>query len=116
MPAAEETPRGGATVVRSRQIIGRTARDRAGQPLGRVVDLTIEAVTGRPPRVLAAVVTTRSWGRLLGYESPDEKGPWLLRLLARWIIRRHVRTVDWAEVEVDIDLGAPGGEEVPSAP
>jgi hypothetical protein len=109
MPAAEEGQQDGVTVVRSRQIIGRTARDRTGQPLGRVVDLTIEAVTGRPPRVLAAVVTTRPWGRLLGYESPDEKGPWVLSRLARWIMRRHMRTVDWAQVAIDLDVQAPGG-------
>jgi len=96
----------GAEVVRSGHFIGRPARDRSGAPLGTVVDLVIESVTGQPARVTGVVVSSGAWGRLLGYESPDERGPWLVSQLARWIIRRRVRQLTWAEVE--IDTGAPG--------
>jgi hypothetical protein len=55
--------------------------------------------------VTGVVVTAGPWGRLLGYESPDSRGPWLVSALAHWVIRRHLRRLAWAEV--DIDLGAP---------
>lgn len=91
----------GTVVARSYQIIGRPARDRAGHPLGRVVDLLIDAPPGRPARVTAVTVTTGPWGRLLGYESPDERGPWLLSRLAGWVVRRRLRRLAWADVDID---------------
>ena len=45
-------------------------------------------------------VTARLWGRLLGYEQPEETGPWLLVVLARWLVRRHVRRLPWSAVRI----------------
>ena len=87
-------------VVRSRGLIGRRAYDRAGQPLGRVVDVVIEGDGAVPDRVTGVLVTTGPWGRLLGYASPDERGPWLVSRLAHLIIRRRLRTLAWDEVEL----------------
>jgi hypothetical protein len=91
----------GAVVLRSYQLIGRPARDLAGRPLGRVLDLVIDGDPQVPARVTAVLVSTGPWGRLLGYESPDEHGPWLLAALARWVIRRHIRVLDWDEVRIE---------------
>jgi hypothetical protein len=41
------------------------------------------------------------WGRLLGYERPEVRGPWLLEVLARWILRRKARRVAWHDVRVE---------------
>jgi len=107
MPAGDAQPAGPdngtprPAVLRSYQLIGRPARDLAGQPLGRVLDLVIEGGPGVPATVTAALVSGGPWGRLLGYESPDERGPWLLTTLARWIIRRQIRTVAWDELRID---------------
>jgi hypothetical protein len=51
--------------------------------------------------VVEAVVIDGPWLRIPGYESPDEKGPWLLVMLARWITRRHLRTYPWNEIVPD---------------
>ncbi len=91
----------GAVVLRSYQLIGRPASDLAGQPLGRVLDLVIDGDPKAPARVRAALVSKGPWGRLLGYESPDERGPWLLSTLAHWIVRRHIRVVDWNDLRID---------------
>jgi hypothetical protein len=100
MPPSDDRPDSLPPTFRSGALIGAAARDREGRPLGRVVDLVIESQTGRPVRVTGVVVTSGPWGRLLGYESPDERGPWLVSHLARWIIRRHVRTLPWDQVEI----------------
>jgi hypothetical protein len=95
-------PSAAPLTVRSGYLIGRTVRDQGGAALGRVVDLEIESGTGGTPQVLAVVITSGPWGRLLGYESPDERGPWLVSRLARWLIRRHMRTLPWTDVTVDV--------------
>jgi hypothetical protein len=45
------------------------------------------------------VIARRPWGRLLGYERKQAKGPWLLQALARAVMHRRVRTVAWSELD-----------------
>jgi sporulation protein YlmC with PRC-barrel domain len=97
MPASDRT-------VRAHTLIGSTVHDRSGKHLGRIVDLVLDDTDDQTPaRVAHVMVTDRRWTRLLGYESPDEKGPWVLRALAHRIIRRHVRTLRWNDVVLDRD-------------
>lgn len=81
-------------------VLGRVVHDADGNRLGRVADL----VTGRDAegreRVVAVVVTPGRWGRLLGYERADVRGPWLLEWLAHRLLRRGLRTVDWADLRL----------------
>ena len=51
-------------------------------------------------RVTAVIVTAGRWGRLLGYESDDDTGPWLLESLARLILRRHTTRLAWRDVSL----------------
>jgi hypothetical protein len=46
------------------------------------------------------MVTRGPWGRLLGYEHDQHTGPWLVERLARRILRRDVRRVAWADVDL----------------
>jgi hypothetical protein len=85
--------------VRTRDLIGRPAFDRAGQPLGYVVDLIAEPGPDGVPRLVGVMVTRGPHGRLLGYDRPEQQGPWLLERLAR-LLRRGTRIVDWSQVRV----------------
>lgn len=46
----------------------------------------------------AAVVARGPWGRLLGYDRDQVRGPWLLETLARRILRRTMTRVAWTEL------------------
>jgi hypothetical protein len=94
MPERERT-------VGVRDLIGRRVRDRQGNHLGYVTDLVCESEEGPPARVVEALVTDGPWLRMLGYESPDERGPWLLLVLAHWITRRHLRAYPWNDLVID---------------
>ncbi len=94
MPERERT-------VGARDLIGHRVRDRQGKHLGRVIDLICESGDGPPARVVEAVVGDGPFLRMLGYESPEERGPWLLLMLARWITRRHLRTYPWNDLVLD---------------
>jgi hypothetical protein len=85
--------------VRTRDLIGRPAHDRAGRYVGKVVDLVAEPDPDGVPRVVAVLVSTGAHGRLLGYEREEAHGPWLIERLAR-LFRRGSRTLDWAQVRV----------------
>jgi hypothetical protein len=85
--------------VRTRELIGRTAFDRTGEPIGFVVDLVAEPGEDGVPRVVGVVVTRGLHGRLLGYERAEQTGPWLVERLAR-LLRRGTRTVEWSEVRI----------------
>jgi hypothetical protein len=78
--------------------LGRPVRDAAGKPLGRIVDLVVEPDGEGRPRLTAAVVTSGPWGRLLGYEREQVRGPWLLDTVARAILRRDMTTVPWSRI------------------
>jgi hypothetical protein len=85
--------------MRSNDLVGRAAVDRAGKPLGRVVDLVTEVDAAGVPEVVAVVVTTGWHGRLLGYERDAAGGPWLLDRVAR-LLFGHTDTVAWNEVQL----------------
>jgi hypothetical protein len=87
--------------LRAHDLIGQRVRDHAGNHLGRIVDLILDSNARPPARVVEVIVTDGPWGRLLGYESPDDKGPWILSALARWIIHRHIRTLPWHDIVLD---------------
>jgi hypothetical protein len=85
--------------VRTRELIGRPAFDRDGQPLGRVADVIAEPGPDGVPRLVGVMVTRGLYGRLLGYDRPEQQGPWLLERLAR-LLRRGTRIVDWSHVRI----------------
>lgn len=84
--------------LRVSTVMRRQVRDRNGEILGRIADVeTIAGPDGRE-RVTAVIVTAGRWGRLLGYESDEHTGPWLLERLARLILRRDTTRVPWPDV------------------
>lgn len=76
--------------MRAGELIGRTAYDRSGRHLGRVVDLVVEGdlAPGRL-RLTGLVVTVRWYGRLLGAlvgpGTAPHVGPWPVRAVGRWL-------------------------------
>jgi sporulation protein YlmC with PRC-barrel domain len=84
--------------LRANLLIGRQARTNAGEPVGRIVDLVVDDTT---MTVTHAVVTDGPWGRLLGYERDEVTGPWLIEIIARRLIRRHVRQIPWTDINLD---------------
>jgi hypothetical protein len=84
--------------LRANLIIGRQARTLDGKPVGRIVDLVVDDAT---MTVTDAVVTSGPWGRLLGYEREEVTGPWLIEIIARRLLRRHVRRIPWADINLD---------------
>ncbi|MEU0878343.1 PRC-barrel domain containing protein [Lentzea sp. NPDC005914] len=79
-------------------LLGRTVRDRAGRPLGRVADLLTEADESGRHQVVKVLVTPRWRGRLLGFERPGIQRPWVLERLAR-VLHRGTREVAWEDVD-----------------
>ncbi|MEV4759240.1 hypothetical protein AB0J86_29655 [Micromonospora sp. NPDC049559] len=98
-PAPERAPAG--RPLRASDLLGRAARDAEGRHLGRVVDLRAEPGDDGRPYVNAVVVVRGPWGRLLGYEREQVRGPWLLEILARAVLRRSTRTVPWRDLHLD---------------
>jgi sporulation protein YlmC with PRC-barrel domain len=87
-------------VLRSADLIGRPAYDRSGGYVGRVAEIVVALDLDGRWALSEVVVTPRPWGRLLGYERAEETGPWLLTALARWLVRRHLRRLPWAQVRI----------------
>jgi sporulation protein YlmC with PRC-barrel domain len=76
--------------LRASDLLGRRVTGPDGRDLGRVADLVTE------DGVITAVVATRGrWGRLLGYEREQVRGPWLLEILARRVLRRDSVEIPW---------------------
>jgi hypothetical protein len=71
--------------MRVSDLLGRTAVSVDGTDLGRIIELY--ATVGRDGEitVTAAAVSRRRNLRLLGYERPEIRGPWLIAALARWL-------------------------------
>ena len=78
---------------RSGDLIGRMVPGR-----GRIADVVTEPGPDGTQRVTAVIVVKGPWGRLLGYERDEVRGPWLLERLARLLLRRDSATVPWHEV------------------
>jgi hypothetical protein len=79
-------------------LLGRTVRDRAGHPLGRVADLLTEPGEDGRQRIVRVLVVPRRRGRLLGFERPGIQRPWLLERLSR-VLHRGTREVAWEDVD-----------------
>jgi hypothetical protein len=84
--------------IRAGALIGRTAYDRSGHPLGTIADLIVDGDLRTGLRVTHVVVARKPWGRLLGYERSQTAGPWLLQTFARLVMHRRVRTIAWDEL------------------
>ncbi|WP_440902677.1 PRC-barrel domain-containing protein [Actinosynnema sp.] len=79
------------------ELIGRTARDASGRPIGKVADLITRVDERGRPRVVAALITPGHRGRLLGYERPGIRLPKALEFLAL-ALHRGAREVPWEEL------------------
>jgi len=95
-------------VLTTAELIGRPAYDRSGEYVGRVADVVVARDADGTWRLREVVVTAGPWGRLLGYEQPEETGPWLLVVLARWLVRRRVRRLPWTAVRIGDPPGGRG--------
>jgi sporulation protein YlmC with PRC-barrel domain len=93
-------------MVRASDLLGRRAVSAGGRDLGRVVDLVTETDGSGRQEVVAAVAVRGPWGRLLGYEREQVRGPWILETLARWIMRRQMTTIPYS----DLHLADPASE------
>jgi sporulation protein YlmC with PRC-barrel domain len=88
--------------MRASDLVGAEVFDRNGQALGAVTDLrcvqdgplrgTLAAL-----RVDALVVSRRHTGSLLGYDRREQQGPWLVRIVVRWL-HRDLVVVPWSAV------------------
>jgi hypothetical protein len=74
---------------RSRDVIGRVVPGR-----GRIADVIVDDRW----RVTAVIVVNGPWGRLLGYEREEVRGPWLLERFARLVLRRDSVKIPWHEL------------------
>lgn len=89
--------------MRVSELIGCRVVDDAGATVGEVTDVRLAQV-GRPRGVLAEflvetlLVSPRRAGSLFGYERRGDQGPWLIRLVVRWL-HRGAFLVDWSDVD-----------------
>ena len=81
--------------MRASDVLGRRAVDGAGRDLGRIVDIMCETHDPKQPEVVAVLAVRGPWGRLLGYQREQVRGPWILEKLAEWVMRRRTTTVPW---------------------
>jgi sporulation protein YlmC with PRC-barrel domain len=86
--------------MRASELLGRTAYDTAGRPLGKIADLITTPAPDGTYEITAALVTPGHRGRLLGYERPGIQTPWLLNRLAI-LIHRGSREIPWAHLRLD---------------
>lgn len=94
--------------MRASDLLGVEVRDGTAALLGHVIDLraTLDGPLSGPlraPRITALVVSRRKVGPYLGYQQPDQRGPWLIRAVVRRLHRR-IRVIDWSDIDwSDID-------------
>jgi hypothetical protein len=88
--------------MKASDLLDRRAVDESGQFLGHVVGL--RATQDGPPvgttallRIHEVLLSRRHIGSWLGYQNPDQKGPWLLAAAVRRLHRRDV-VVAWDDV------------------
>jgi hypothetical protein len=83
-------------------LIGLDVVDRSGRALGRVLELRC-VLDGPPrgslatPRIDALITTRRHTGFLLGYDRPQQRGPWLVRAISTRL-HRHRKIIPWSAV------------------
>jgi hypothetical protein len=79
-----------------------------GTRLGRVLDVRLERERSDPGermRVVGLVVGHGRPGSYFGYDRRPDMGPWLIRVVVRWL-HRHSAYVDLADLlELDWDAG-----------
>jgi hypothetical protein len=95
MPADQPDP-----PLRAGALLRRPVRDSAGRIIGHVADIETTRDSDGHERVSALIVTAGRWGRLLGYERHETRGPWLLEHLARIVLRGHMTRVPWHDARV----------------
>jgi sporulation protein YlmC with PRC-barrel domain len=83
-------------------LVGRSVADVDGKPLGRIADLVVD----ERRRITAVIVVHGRWGRLLGYERDEMRGPWVLEQLARRVWRRNAVEIPWERLRRD-ESGVP---------
>jgi hypothetical protein len=88
--------------MRASDLIGRDVLDAAGQRVGVITDLRCiqdGPLRGRYAslRVDAALVSGRHVGSTLGYDRRPDQGPWLIRLVVRWL-HRDARVIAWTDL------------------
>ncbi|MFE9202472.1 hypothetical protein [Micromonospora sp. NPDC007230] len=86
--------------LRAGALLRQPVRDLEGRIIGRVADIETTRDSDGRERVTTLVVTAGRWGRLLGYERHETRGPWLLEHLARIVLRRHLTRVRWQDARL----------------
>ena len=90
------------------QLLQMPVQDPAGRRLGRVLDVRLERETTEPGqriRVIGLVVGRGRPGSYFGYDRRPTMGPWLVRVVVRWL-HRHSAYVDLEDLaEMDWTAG-----------
>jgi len=88
--------------MRASDLIGRDVVRADGTAVGVVTDL--RCVQDGPVRgahaslrIDALLVSRHHVGSLLGYDRRKRQGPWLIRVIVRYL-HRHMQVVPWADV------------------
>ena len=98
--------------MRASDLLDRRAVDENGVFVGHVIGLRA-VQDGRPVgqgqtallRIDALQLSRRHVGSWLGYQNPEQKGPWVLAAVVRWL-HRHDVVVGWNDVlDWDPDAG-----------
>ena len=100
--------RQGQRARRLNQLLQMPVQDASGRRLGRVLDVRLERETTEPGeriRVIGLVVGHGRPGSYFGYDRRPDMGPWLVRVVVRWL-HRHSAYVDLADLaDMDWDAG-----------
>ena len=83
------------------QLLQMPVQDPAGRRLGRVLDVRLERETTEPGqriRVIGLVVGRGRPGSYFGYDRRPTMGPWLVRVVVRWL-HRHSAYVDLEDLD-----------------
>jgi hypothetical protein len=85
--------------MRASDLLGATAYDATGRPLGRIVELVAGTTPEGAAVVRGVIVAPRRHLRLLGYHRHGMRHPAPIRWLAD-LLRRDVREVPWADLRL----------------
>ena len=90
--------------MRASDLIGLDVVNRTGKPIGIVTDLRCRLDGPRRgglplPRLSAVVVSHGHTASLLGYDRREQQGPWLVRVIVRWI-HRDMQVVPWNQIKL----------------